>query len=233
MPRALALFTYKIRFFFGPSLRGRFGPLAYLGLILIFLPTGYLSGFGIGMTLRTLDAAGQIGILSAPLAALLSVGLLYSLGGGGNAPPPVWPAGCIRGLRPPHVAGPRDPPSPLPEGPDPQGDGRPPHPLDPPRDRDCTTWLPDPVRGSPDSLDRLWVPRRLGPRGRPAFPREHRGRGGLRRRHPRGMVAPLQFVHLPRAQAHALRGLRPGRPGVPPRDAASGDGGARPGHDPR
>ena len=85
MPRALALFTYKIRFFFGPSLRGRFGPLAYLGLILIFLPTGYLSGFGIGMTLRTLDAAGQIGILSAPLAALLSVGLLYSLGAGVTA----------------------------------------------------------------------------------------------------------------------------------------------------
>src|SRR3972149_1503391 len=85
MPRALALFTYKIRFFFGPSLRGRFGPLAYLGLILIFLPTGYLSGFVIGMTLPTLDAAGQRGFLSAPLAALLSVGLLYSLGAGVTA----------------------------------------------------------------------------------------------------------------------------------------------------
>src|SRR5437667_142683 len=38
MSRALALFTYKLRFFFGPSLRGRFGPFAYLPLLPIFLP---------------------------------------------------------------------------------------------------------------------------------------------------------------------------------------------------
>ena len=85
MGRTLALFTYKLRFFFGPSLRGRFGPLAYFTLILIFLPSGYLSGLGIGSAYRMMDAAGAIGLLSAPLAALLSIGLLYSLGAGVTA----------------------------------------------------------------------------------------------------------------------------------------------------
>ncbi|MGI0149422.1 MAG: hypothetical protein ACREDF_07825, partial [Thermoplasmata archaeon] len=85
MGRTLALFTYKLRFFFGPSLRGRFGPLAYFVLILIFLPSGYLSGLGIGVAFRTMDPAGAVGLLSAPLAALLSIGLLYSLGAGVTA----------------------------------------------------------------------------------------------------------------------------------------------------
>ena len=85
MGRTLALFTYKLRFFFGPSLRGRFGPLAYFALILIFLPSGYLAGFGLGETLRTMDPVGKLGLLSAPLAALLSIGLLYSLGAGVTA----------------------------------------------------------------------------------------------------------------------------------------------------
>src|SRR5256885_1076441 len=51
MGRSLALFTYKMRFFFGPALRGRFGPLAYLALILIFLPQGYAFGYAIGLSL--------------------------------------------------------------------------------------------------------------------------------------------------------------------------------------
>src|SRR5207249_2844720 len=39
--RTFTFFTYKLRFFFGPALRGRFGPLAYIALILIFLPSGF------------------------------------------------------------------------------------------------------------------------------------------------------------------------------------------------
>src|SRR5207249_11514039 len=46
--RTLTLFTYKLRFFFGPALRGRFGPLAYFGLILIFLPSGFAFGVSLG-----------------------------------------------------------------------------------------------------------------------------------------------------------------------------------------
>jgi len=85
MGRAFALFTYKLRFFFGPSLRGRFGPLSYGALILVFLPSGYLTGYAIGITLRLMDEASAIAVLSGPLAALLSIGLLYSLGAGVTA----------------------------------------------------------------------------------------------------------------------------------------------------
>src|SRR5256886_16008053 len=85
MGRALALFTYKMRFFFGPSIRGRFGPLAYVALILIFLPSGFFTGYGIGVSIRTADTAAAMAVLSAPLAAILSIGLLYSLGAGVTA----------------------------------------------------------------------------------------------------------------------------------------------------
>src|SRR5947199_10075433 len=87
MNRALALFTYKLRFFFGPSLRGRFGPFAYLALIAIFLPSAYFTGLGLGMAVRSLDADEALAVLSAPLAAVLCVGLLYSLGAGVTAHP--------------------------------------------------------------------------------------------------------------------------------------------------
>src|SRR5439155_991787 len=80
MGRSLALFTYKMRFFFGPALRGRFGPLAYLALILIFLPQGYAFGYAIGLSLRTLDAEAAILVLSAPLATIFSIGLLFPKG---------------------------------------------------------------------------------------------------------------------------------------------------------
>jgi len=85
MGRALALYTYKLRFFFGPALRGRFGPLAYLVLILIFLPTGFLTGFGMGMAIREEDPTTALAVLSAPLAAVFGFGLLYSLGPGVTA----------------------------------------------------------------------------------------------------------------------------------------------------
>src|SRR3989475_3798552 len=85
MGRALALFTYKMRFFFGPSIRGRFGPLAYVALILIFLPSGFFTGYGIGVSIRTAESAAAMAVLSAPLAAILSIGLLYSLGAGVTA----------------------------------------------------------------------------------------------------------------------------------------------------
>src|SRR2546428_4225673 len=85
MGRALALFTYKMRFFFGPSIRGRFGPLAYVALILIFLPSGFFTGYGIGVSIRTAERAAPMTVRDAPLAAILSIGLLYSLGAGVTA----------------------------------------------------------------------------------------------------------------------------------------------------
>src|SRR2546427_12738710 len=88
MGRALALFTYKMRFFFGPSIRGRFGPLAYVALILIFLPSGFFTGYGIGVSIRTAETAAAMAVLSAPLPALPSIRLPYSPRAGGPAPSP-------------------------------------------------------------------------------------------------------------------------------------------------
>src|SRR2546422_508201 len=85
MGRSLALFTYKMRFFFGPALRGRFGPLAYLALILIFLPSGFAFGVTLGPRGGAADPPAAIDVLAAPLAGLLSFGLLYALGAGVTA----------------------------------------------------------------------------------------------------------------------------------------------------
>ena len=73
MGRTFTLFTYKLRFFFGPTLRGRFGPLAYLALILIFLPSGFAFGVTLGTTVRDADPTAAIDALAAPLAAAESV----------------------------------------------------------------------------------------------------------------------------------------------------------------
>src|SRR3989442_1679491 len=85
LSRTLALFIYKLRFFFGPALRGRFGPLAYVGLILIFLPSGFAFGITLGTTIRGADTTTAVDVLASPLAGLLSFGLLYALGAGVTA----------------------------------------------------------------------------------------------------------------------------------------------------
>ena len=85
MGRTLDLFTYKLRFFFGPSIRGRFGLLAHFALILLFIPSGFGAGVGIGQQLKALDFTESVNLLSTPLALLLSIGLLYSLGAGVTA----------------------------------------------------------------------------------------------------------------------------------------------------
>ncbi len=85
MSRVWTLFVYKLRFFFGPTLRGRFGPLAYLGLILLFVPSGYGLGVALAQGIKGQSAAQGIGTLSAPLSALLAVGFLYSYSRGVTA----------------------------------------------------------------------------------------------------------------------------------------------------
>lgn len=85
MSRIWTLLSYKIRFFFGPALRGRFGPLVYLGLILVFVPSGYGLGVAVAGGILGKSAATAIGTLSAPLAAVLALGFLYSLFSGVTA----------------------------------------------------------------------------------------------------------------------------------------------------
>ncbi len=78
MSRVEPLFVYKLRFFFGPALRGRLGPLTYIALILLFLPSGFGIGVGLAGGLVNAPEAERVGILSAPLNLILALGLLYS-----------------------------------------------------------------------------------------------------------------------------------------------------------
>ncbi len=85
MSRVWTLFSYKLRFFFGSSVRGRFGPLPFIGLSLLFVFYGFLFGFGYSQVLKsaTVDQAGNL--LTAPLSALMALGFLYALGAGVTA----------------------------------------------------------------------------------------------------------------------------------------------------
>jgi hypothetical protein len=85
MSRILTLLSYKIRFFFGPSLRGRFGPLAYLGLVLLFGVYGFSLGSFVAGGLEGGSPGHGIDVLSAPLSALLALGLLYGVFSGVTA----------------------------------------------------------------------------------------------------------------------------------------------------
>ncbi len=85
MTRVGTLLLYKIRFFFGPTLRGRLGPLAYVGLILLFLPSGFGIGVALAGGMKGATAAQGITTLSAPLSAILALGFVYSVFSGVTA----------------------------------------------------------------------------------------------------------------------------------------------------
>jgi len=85
--RTATLLAYKVRFFFGPSFRGRLGPLVYVALLLVFVPSGWGAGIALGTSVRDAGPEAAAGILGAPLAGILSLGLLYALGTGVTAHP--------------------------------------------------------------------------------------------------------------------------------------------------
>ncbi len=85
MSRILTLVGYKIRFFFGWSLRGRIGPLAYVALVLLFGFYGYGIGGVLGSSVASGSATQAIEVLSTPLGALLALGLLYGIFSGVTA----------------------------------------------------------------------------------------------------------------------------------------------------
>ena len=94
------LISYKLRFFFGPALRGRFGPLVYALLILAFVPSGYGLGFILGSALQSAPPEVALETLATPLALFLTFGLLYSLGTGVTAHPSEFAFFMTAPLRP-------------------------------------------------------------------------------------------------------------------------------------
>ncbi|MCU0853309.1 MAG: hypothetical protein MUC90_08680 [Thermoplasmata archaeon] len=82
MSHVLLLLAYKLKMFFGPSYRGRWGPLPLVGLMLVFVPSGMGMGFGVGAFLFDGDPETVVGTLGALLSAMLAMGFIFSLGVG-------------------------------------------------------------------------------------------------------------------------------------------------------
>ncbi|HEX7392879.1 MAG TPA: hypothetical protein VF374_08030 [Thermoplasmata archaeon] len=87
MSNVLTLLTYKVKLFFAPSYRGKFGPLPLIALMALFIPSGAGMGYAFGAYMDTLEADQLIGTLGALLSAMLAFGLVFSLGVGITAQP--------------------------------------------------------------------------------------------------------------------------------------------------
>jgi hypothetical protein len=87
MSNVLVLLTYKLKMFFGPTYRGRFGPLPLIGVILMFVPTGLGMGYAIGGYVDVLGADMAIATLGMVFGAGLAFGFIFALGVGVAASP--------------------------------------------------------------------------------------------------------------------------------------------------
>ncbi len=85
LARTLTLLGYKLKFFFGPALRGRFGPLLLIVFIIIFTPSGIGLAMGLGQLVKGSDPQAALNFLATPLAAGLSLAFLLGLFGGVTA----------------------------------------------------------------------------------------------------------------------------------------------------
>jgi len=82
MSHVLPLLAYKLKMFFGPSYRGRWGPLPLIGLMIVFVPSGMGLGFGMGSFLFNGDPELVVGTLITVLSLMLAMGFIFSLGVG-------------------------------------------------------------------------------------------------------------------------------------------------------
>ncbi len=87
MSKVLPLLGYKLKSFFSPSYRGRFGPLPLLGMAVAFIPSGLGMGYALGGYLATMGTEAETGFLGTVLSAMLAFGFVFSLGVGITAHP--------------------------------------------------------------------------------------------------------------------------------------------------
>jgi hypothetical protein len=85
MSNVRTLLAYKLKMFFGPSFRGRFGPLPMLGIILAFVPSGFGAGYAIGGYLGTVDGDMIVAALGTLIGAGMAFGFIFALGVGVTA----------------------------------------------------------------------------------------------------------------------------------------------------
>jgi len=81
------LLSYKLKSFFAPSYRGRFGPLPLIGLSLAFLPTGISMGYVMGETIAGSDPGFAVDLLGSALSMMMVFGFVFALGVGITASP--------------------------------------------------------------------------------------------------------------------------------------------------
>jgi len=87
MSKAGLLLAYKLKSFFGPSYRGKYGPFPLIGLCLIFLPSGISMGYIIGEVFATSDPDFAINLLGSVLSTVMVFGFIFALGTGVTAQP--------------------------------------------------------------------------------------------------------------------------------------------------
>lgn len=87
MSKVSTLLAYKLKMFFGPSYRGRFGPLPMLAIILLFVPSGFGMGYAVGSYVNTVDSDMAISALGMVFGAGLAFGFMFALGVGVTAHP--------------------------------------------------------------------------------------------------------------------------------------------------
>ncbi len=83
--RVSALLKYKLLFFFGPSLRGRYGPAPLIAVELLFGWFGFLAGIGIGFAIDSGSNLFGLDLLGTVFATGLSFAFLWALGPGVTA----------------------------------------------------------------------------------------------------------------------------------------------------
>ncbi|OGS43142.1 MAG: hypothetical protein A3K76_01485 [Euryarchaeota archaeon RBG_13_57_23] len=83
----LTLLTYKVKLFFAPSYRGKYGPLPLLALMILFVPSGAGMGYAFGAYIDTLGTEQVTETLGAAMSAMLAFGFVFSLGVGITAQP--------------------------------------------------------------------------------------------------------------------------------------------------
>lgn len=87
MSKAGLLLAFKLKSFFGPSYRGRYGPFPLIGLYLIFIPYGISMGYIMGGVLATSDPSFAVNLLGSALSVAMVFGFVFALGVGVTAQP--------------------------------------------------------------------------------------------------------------------------------------------------
>lgn len=81
------LLSYKLKSFFAPSYRGKYGPLPLIGLSLAFLPSGISLGYYMGEAIMGSDPEFVVNLLGSALSVMMVFGFVFALGVGITAQP--------------------------------------------------------------------------------------------------------------------------------------------------